>query len=437
MKKLFIILCAFVFTMRTTEISYEHAMELQQNEQFEQAIDCYESFLRCNPNHVSALFNLGHCYLALGKGQQAIDSLETITTLYPYALPALYNAAYTRKTIGMIDEAIALYKNIIAFDSSYDQAQLALGFAYLIKGDFENGWLQHEKYLKRSGKNGDLLRNLLNSNVATLHNKLIFLHPEGGLGDSLQFIRYAQRLHDMGATVVVRAQKPLLSLFSRLDYIDHLIGPTDTIPGYHAEATLMSLPAIFGDTESTFPTDIPYLYAQQELIDAWKIKLSHDMYYKVGICWQADKHNDKSRLPIARRGCPLLEFMPLNIENVSLYSLQKYDGVEELENLPTNFPLTHFYDLDENTGAFEDTAALMRNLDLIITVDTAIAHLAGALGCTVWLLLPYATDWRWIHNRTDSPWYPNMKIFKQETPFDWTSVIQNVHNELISISAST
>lgn len=431
MKKLFIFLCAFVFTMRATEISYEHIMELQQNEQFEEAIMCYENFLQKNPNHVSALFNLGHCYLAIGKGLCAIEALESITNVYPYALPALYNSAYTRKTIGMIDEAIEMYKHIITYDSSYDQAQLALGFAYLIKGDFENGWPQHEKYLKRSGKNGDLLRNLLHHN--TLAGKIIFLHPEGGLGDSLQFIRYAQRLHDMGATVVVRAQKPLLSLFSRLDYIDHLVSPDETIPGYHAEATLMSLPAIFGDTESTFPKNIPYLYAQQELVDLWQSKLTHDTQYKVGICWQADKHNDISRLPIARRGCPLLEFMPLNVENVSLYSLQKYDGVEELAHLPANFPLYHFDDLDEHTGAFEETAALMCNLDLVVTVDTAVAHLAGALGCRVWLLLPYATDWRWIYNRTDSPWYPNMKIFKQETPFDWTSVIQKVRNELISI----
>jgi ADP-heptose:LPS heptosyltransferase len=193
----------------------------------------------------------------------------------------------------------------------------------------------------------------------------------------------------------------------------------------------MSLPAIFNDTHNTFPKKIPYLCADQKLIDQWHEKLAHDTRYKIGLCWQADIQNDKSRLPIARRGCALTNFLTLqNIQGISLYSLQKYDGVEELKTIPRDFPLIHFDDLDEQTEPFEDTAALMKNLDLIITVDTAIAHLAGALGCTVWLLLPYATDWRWIHGRTDSPWYPTMKIFKQSVPFDWQEVIKSISDEL-------
>src|SRR5690606_22521006 len=154
---------------------------------------------------------------------------------------------------------IELYKNIIKKNSNYEPAQLALGFAYLTKGDFENGWKQHERYLKKSGKNGDKLRILLQTN--TIAGKTVLLTPEGGLGDSLQFIRYAQLLQNMGAYVIVSVQKPLIPLLSRCPYIDTLIPSTSPVPHHDAHATLMSLPAIFGDTELTLPNTIPYLFA--------------------------------------------------------------------------------------------------------------------------------------------------------------------------------
>jgi len=210
------------------------------------------------------------------------------------------------------------------------------------------------------------------------------------------------------------------------------------MPEHHASATLMSLPAIFHDNEQTLPQNIPYLHADKQLAQQWHTYLSSDTQFKVGICWQADVHNDVSRLPIARRGCELKYFVPLqNISHISLYSLQKYDGLEELATMPTDFPLHLFDDLDEKAGPFMDTAAIIENLDLIITVDTAVAHLAGALGKKVWLLLPYSTDWRWIVDRTDTPWYPTMKIFKQKTPFDWESVMKEVVTELENIVSKT
>lgn len=428
-KKLLFLLTIIIPLYITAELLFDKALEHKNNENFYQAINDFETIIMHDPLNLNALFQLGHCYLALGKGKQAITAFEKITQLHPNILPACYNNAYTHKTVGMLDEAIELYKNIIAQDSEYDPAQLALGFAYLTKGDFENGWHQHERYLKKSGKNGDRLRALLATNTIT--GKKILLRPEGGLGDSLQFIRYAQRVHEMGAYVIVAAQKPLLSLFSRCPFIDQLISCHDPLPTYDADATLMSLPAIFNDTENTFPQNIPYLSADQQLVAKWRDKLAHDTRYRIGLCWQADIQNDKSRLPIARRGCSLTNFIPLQtINEISLYSLQKYDGVEELTTIPAHFPLIHFDDLDEHTKPFEDTAALMKNLDLIITVDTAIAHLAGGLGCNVWLLLPYSTDWRWIHGRNDSPWYPTMKIFKQQSPFNWQEVIKNIQNEL-------
>ncbi|HSC25454.1 MAG TPA: tetratricopeptide repeat-containing glycosyltransferase family protein [Candidatus Babeliales bacterium] len=431
-----IILILTLFPLITHAIpTIETALYHQKNELFAQAIACYKQIARDNPYDVSALFNLGCCYLALGQGQDAIESFDRVIQIHPLALPALYNKAFTYKTMGDLDTATILYKEIIQTNPDYEPAQLALGFAYITQGNFELGWKQHERYLIQSGKNGYTLRSLLQNN--TIAHKKILLRPEGDLGDTLLFVRYAQRLKKMGADVIVACQKQLIPLLSRCTYIDQLIPHTTALPTYDADATMMSLPAIFSDTNTTVPNAIPYIFADPALVTYWKQQLAADTNFKVGICWQANVHNDVSRLPIARRGCPLERFEQLAvIDGISFYSLQKYDGIEQLTTLSPNFALHVFDNLDEQAGSFMDTAAIIKNLDLIITVDTAIVHLAGALGANVWLLHPYATaDWRWICHRTDSYWYPTVRIFKQHYPFDWQNVMERVKIDLQQIIA--
>jgi len=434
MKKIFFMLMISSTTFATP--SLETAMEYQQNEQYPQAIACFHEIINSEPYNLQALFSLGGCYLALGQYNKALDAFNTIIKYSPQTLPALYNKAFTYKTMGDVDTAIELYKQIIAVDPNYEPAQLGLGFAYITNGDFENGWKQHQRYLKQSGKNGDKLRKLLQDN--TIAHKTILLKPAGGLGDTLNFIRYAEILKDMQTNVIVACQKPLIPLLSRCPYIDQLIPCGVPMPEYDADATLMSLPAIFNDNDQTAPQNIPYLFADPALVTYWQERLAHDTNFKIGICWQADFNNDKpSKLPIARRGIPLEHFTPLAaIDGVSLYSLQKYDGTEQLAT--SNFKINTFDNLDEEAGPFMDTAAIIKNLDLIITVDTAMVHLAGGLGAQVWLLHPYATaDWRWICHRTDSYWYPSVRIFKQQKPFDYDGVIEQVRvalEQLISPS---
>jgi tetratricopeptide (TPR) repeat protein len=435
MKKLFlsILLLSSSFIIHTTP-HIETGKEYQKNEQFTDAINCYREIVNDESDNINALFNLGCCYLSIGESEKALDAFDAVLRLNPHTWPALYNKAFTHKTIGNLDTAIEIYQELIAQCPNYEPAQLGLGFAYITQGDFEHGWQQHKRYLMQSGKNGDALRTLLeNNNIA---HKKILLRPEGGLGDTLNFIRYAERFKNMGADVIVACQKQLIPILSRCIYIDHLIPCGIKLPEYDADATLMSLPAIFNDNDTTVPQNIPYLFADPQLIKYWKQRLASDTNFKIGICWQADVHNDiPSKLPIARRGVPLIHFAPLStIEGVSLYSLQKYDGVEQLATLPSDFTLHVFDNIDEKAGPFMDTAAIIKNLDLVITVDTAIAHLAGGLGAKVWLLQPYATaDWRWICHRTDSHWYPNMHIFKQQKPFDYEGVIQEVYCALQSL----
>jgi tetratricopeptide (TPR) repeat protein len=429
MKKIIIILLLCTFTSHSTP-TMETAFEYKNNEQFTDAIACYEEIIQHEPTNINAYFHLGCCYLSIGDKEKTIAAFTKALEIDPHSLPAKYNLAYSYKTFGDIDMAITLYKEILAENPDYEQAQLALGFAQITQGNFDDGWEQHKRYLIQHGKNGDKMRSYLKND--TIAYKKVLLHPEGGLGDTINFIRYAERLKSMGADVIVVCQKQLVPLLSRCEYIDQLITSNAQIPKYDADATLMSLPAIFADNENTVPQNIPYIFADPALVTYWQQQLATDPNFKVGLCWQVDVHNDKPKLPIGRRGYPLECFVTLgNLKNVSFYSLQKYDGTEQLSTLSQHFPLYVFENFDDASGPFMDAAALIKNLDLVITVDTAIAHLAGAMGVPVWLLHPYATaDWRWISGKNDSYWYPTMRIFKQHAPFDYDAVLQEVKSEL-------
>jgi len=430
-KYLLLVLCITLHATDHPEDLLDHIYQLQEQEQFDEGIEVAQQYLAHNGSKkIQAYFALGCMALKVGQFDLALQSFDAILARYPDTVPVLYNKAYTLKTAGYIDEALAIYQQLIDKDPNYEPARLGLSFGLISKGDFVRGWPAHEWHLKQAGKYAPQLRNLLQT--GTIAGKTILLTPEGGLGDTLHFVRYAERLKDMGATVFVSAQPALLPLLNNCPYIDQLFATKEHTPPFDAYATLMSLPATFYDTATTFPKKFPYLFADPERSAYWHAQLAHDTNFKIGICWQTSVHNDISRMPIARRGIPLEQFFKLHdIPGISWYSLQQVEGLEQLTCVPSTFNLYTFGDdFDKTHGSFMDTAAVMQELDLIISVDTAVAHLAGGLGKPVWLLLPFATDWRWIHNRTDSPWYPLMRIFKQPYPFDWDSVMHNIHEQL-------
>ena len=391
----------------------------------EKAIEHFCIYLKLNPRDYTTRFNLAFLCTSLGLVDEAVAQYKIIAKQTNSA-QAWYNIGYTLKMAGRLDESIEMYKKVLEVNPAYEPAHLALGFAYLNNGDFARGWKQHERYLKSSNKNADRLRGLLQTN--SIAGKRILLRPEGGLGDTIQFFRYAQVLKEMGAHVIASVQKPLVSLLSHCPFVDELIHSGQAVEPYHASCTFMSLPAVFHSDEETTPQNIPYIHPDPVLSSYWGDYFEQTKTFNIGICWQADVHNDVSRLPVAHRGIPLEKLLPLTeIENVHFYSLQKKDGVEQLADVPDDTPLHVFDDtFDELHGPFTDTAAAMQHLDLIITVDTAIAHLAGALGRPVWLLLPYSTDWRWVAGKTTSHWYPTMRIFKQPHPFDWDTVVDTM-----------
>ena len=266
---------------------------------------------------------------------------------------------------------------------------------------------------------------------SSLQGQTILLFAEQGLGDTLHFIRYAPLVKQTGATVIVQCQGPLLRLLSTCAGIDCLVPEDAEPPGFDVQAPLPSLPGLARTTLASIPAQLPYLSADPELRVRWQEALSGVRDFKVGIAWQGNTGHKRDR----QRSVPLLAFLPLaRIPDVRLVSLQKGPGREQLYEHPDHLAVL---DMADQLGDFADTAALMSNLDLVVTVDTAVAHLAGALGLPVWVALPLCPDWRWLLEREDSPWYPSMRLFRQTTLGDWSGVFDRLTRALRQHVAAT
>jgi hypothetical protein len=224
--------------------------------------------------------------------------------------------------------------------------------------------------------------------------------------------------------VLVECQPGLVQLLSRCAGIDQLVPAGQPLPPFHVHAPLLGLPRIFGTTLATVPAQVPYLFAAAALIAHWREQLAHLDGFRIGINWCGRPDNPAESL----RAIPLTCFEPLaRLPGVRLVSLQKGPGANQLNELGARFPVIDLgADLDTTAGAFMDTAALMMSLDLVITSDTSIAHLAGALGVPVWVALPFGSEWRWLLDRADSPWYPTMRLFRQTTWGDWGGVFRQL-----------
>jgi tetratricopeptide (TPR) repeat protein len=340
-----------------------------------------------------------------------------------------YNLAYTLKKMGRYALSIDICNDIIAKTPHYAQAHFTLGTSYLTLGNYTLGWQEYEWRWKQGCPHERIFKEPC-WDGSDLTGKTFYLHAEQGLGDTFQFIRYAKVAKDRGAYVIAAVQKPLVTIIAQCPYIDEII-QYGTAPGkFDTQAALMTMPFILNTQEATIPSMHPYLFADEKLIAYWHDQLKADKNFKVGLCWQGNPNYRTQflRMIVANKSMHPAVFAPLStIEGISFYSLQKFHANNMNESPPEGFNIITFGDnFDTEHGRFMDTAALMKNLDLIITVDTATAHLAGGLGIPVWVVLPRYADWRWLPYRSDTPWYPTMRLFRQIVTGDWTTVIDNV-----------
>jgi len=296
----------------------------------------------------------------------------------------------------------------------------------LLQGDFEGGWPEYE-WRWKTGQLRERCFAQPRWNGEPLAGKLILLHAEQGLGDTIQFVRYAAIVKSLGATVVVECQRALVKLLGSCAGIDRLVGAGDDLPSFDFHAPLLSLPGIFRTDLASIPAPVPYLRAAQDLVEQWRVKLMKVDGFRVAMNWRGEAGKPDSM----RRAIPLPLFATLSeLSGLRLISVQKDVQDRETKTLDSRSIVNPGPEIDTAHGAFMDTAAIMRNVDLVITSDTSVAHLAGALGVPVWVALPFVPDWRWLLDRSDSPWYPTMRLFRQNKRGDWKSVFEEIREAL-------
>jgi len=387
------------------------------------------------PHDMKITLELANTYNMMNENQESLDLYEKVLKRNPNLTHVKYNFGFTLKKMGHYKEAIKAYKEVLSQRNDYAKAHFSLGLIYLLLGNFDEGWKEYEWRWPAYKENPIKFKDKPFWDGSSVAGKRILLRAEQGLGDTFQFIRYAKIVKKMGAYVIVQAQRPLATVLSLCKYIDKVIPRGKPVPDFDCYAHLMSLPLLFKTRVDTIPDNVPYLQADPQLVQYWEEKLSGDKNFKIGICWQGNKgyRTQALRHTVAAKSMTLQQFEPLSkIPGVSLYSLQKTNGEEQLKE--TNFAVHTFGpDFDESHGRFMDTFAIIKNLDLVISIDTSICHVAGGLGVPVWNLLPDPADWRWMLDSHKTPWYPNMKLFRQHEFGDWKGVIQRVAEELCTL----
>lgn len=413
---------------------------LRDDNQFDQALIYYQKAASLQPKNIHVLLDLANTLNTTGKTEEALEWYFTMLEMLPQNPAILYNIAYTYKKLNRLADAMPYYDRALKLQPDHIEAHFSYGLALLLTGNhnpdnWELGWKEYEWRWKRNQSQSIRTYSQPLWNGEPLDGKIFFLWAEQGLGDTFEFIRYAKVVKDLGASkVIVAVQKPLIDFAKNIPYIDQIIAIDAKPPYFNYHAPMVSMPYLTKTRLHNVPADIPYLYADQDLMQEWKDILSEDTNFKIGICWQGNPNYSTQflRMTVAAKSMSVEKFLPImNIPGVTVYSLQKTTGTDQLNALPEDAPLVIFgEDFDTTRGRFNDTAAVIKNLDLVITIDTSICHLAAGLGVPTWNLLPNPPDWRWMLDCDNTPWFANMRLFRQPTPGDWDSVIEKVIQEL-------
>jgi tetratricopeptide (TPR) repeat protein/glycosyltransferase involved in cell wall biosynthesis len=386
---------------------------MQAKSQPAEAARLYQLAIEAEPNNPKGHYNLGNSYLAAGKIEQAISSFERAISLQPNYVEALTNLGSAAEQLGDVNRAISCYNQALAVAPNCVKAHFNLGLVLLLTGDLPRGLAEYEwRWETEQAKK--LQRLNFDKPVwdgSDLNGQTILLRCEQGLGDAIQFVRYAAIVRQKGGKVIISCYQELKRLFKQIPGIEQVAVRIEELPDFQVQAPLMSLPHILGTTLDNIPANVPYLAAPPN----WQFTLNSDGNFKVGIVWAGSSEHLKD----FQRSSDFSYFLKLlDIPGVSFYSLQKELSADDL----TLLAKTSVIDLSDNLNDFADTAAVISQLDLVICVDTAVAHLAGALGKPVWILLSFMPDWRWMLAREDSPWYPTVRLFRQSKPGDWDGV---------------
>ena len=399
---------------------------------YEKAVALYEEALALKDDIPELHTNLGAALLSLGRPRDAADAHRRALELRPDWPAAKTNLAIALAQIERYDEALALHEDVLCEQPDDPNALFNRGVIRLARGDFAGGWRDYEARVRVPELKGQSSFPQPRWTRDDPAGRTILVHAEQGLGDTIQFVRYVPLLLARGARVVVQCD-PLLTRLMRHSFPEvTVVARRDPLPPFDSQIPIMSLPHAFGTAVETIPTAVPYLHVAPELEGAWRTKLARtDDTFRVGLVWSgnADHYNDRNRSISLAALLPVLARVP----NVRLFSLQNGPRTEQLKRAELR---TNVTDLAPDLADLADTAAAIAQLDLVLSVDTSIAHLAGALGAAVWTLLPRPADFRWMLDREDSPWYPTMRLFRQSRAAAWDDVFERVASQLAEVAAS-
>lgn len=391
-----------------------------------EALQSYDRAIALKPDYAEAHNNRGIALDDLDRPGEALESYERAIALKPQYAEAFYNRGNALRDLYRHTEAIDSYQRALVLEPNHASAHWNLADCLLLLGDFARGWQEYEwrwQLRQRNHIRRDFEQPLW-LGAPALEGRTILLYSELGFGDTLQFCRYVKKVAALGARVVLEVQPALLPLLADLEGVAHAVARGAPLPAFDYHCPLMSLPLVFKADLSTIPADIPYIRSDPARVADWQEKLPGKTKPRVGVVWSGSRllKNDK-------RSMALAEMLPLVRDWAEWTSLQKETSEAERAMLASRSDLLPLGDALKD---FADTAALVELMDVVVTVDTSVAHIAGALGKPVWILLPFNQhDWRWMLDREDSVWYPTARLFRQAANGDWAGVISRVDAELV------
>ncbi|MFZ9643192.1 MAG: tetratricopeptide repeat protein [Candidatus Methylopumilus sp.] len=373
---------------------YNMAVELQKLTRLDEALVCYNQTLKLNPRDINALINRGNTLKDLKQYQAAIASFESALALQPNIPSAHWNKALT----------------------------------HILLGEYAQGWQEYE-WGWQCGERGEPRKYTQPTWLGDtpIAGKSLLIHPEQGFGDLIQFSRYVPMLEKLGAKVILEAPASLVDLMASLSPTVTVIRAGEPLPQFDMVCPVMSLPLAFKTSVQTIPADIPYLSVSLDKKQYWQQKLGKKTKPRIGIVWSGSMTNKIDNNLCARRNIPLAQLQPLFELPLEFHVLQKEIRPEDQPVLES---LRHLHCHQDELQDFADTAALIQEMDLVISVCTSVAHLAGALGHPTWVMLPYSADYRWMLHPTDSPWYPSLTLIRSEKIADWADVVAQTVQKL-------
>jgi tetratricopeptide (TPR) repeat protein len=410
-------------------VHYNRGNALHELKRFDEALTSFDRALVLQPSFADAHFNRGNALHELKRFDDALSSYDRALALRPDHADSFVNRAATLSELRRIDEALASYQSALVVRPGYAEVHYCEALCRLLVGDYERGWEKNEwrwqtEALRHSGRSFPQPLWLGENDIA---GKTILLHAEQGFGDTLQFCRYVPMVVARGAHVILEVQRPLHALMESLPAVAQIVSRGDALPAFDMHCPLLSLPLAFGTRLETIPSARSYLAASTGKANSWRDALGGHDKPRIGLVWSGNPRKELSNANRidSQRSMDFELFVPLFDDAAcEFYSLQK--GDDAVKQLYDSAFSERVIDRTNELHDFSDTAALIENLDLVISVDTAVAHLAGALGKPFWLLNRYNTCWRWLLDRDDCPWYPTARQFRQDESRDWGSVIGRV-----------